>query len=209
MFVLLAVMQASYRLKGIFPSNQLFLLQLKIQTGHSQVIFDTNKGEDTATSEQFPLLCLKSRKPYKSPCPRMNKTGIYTKHTSSQPSGYVPIPNLHVRKTRHTSKSWGYEQFSKLEWVGIPEVSHSYHTDPKSRSMQFYGKLATLISFRGHATSQTNHFGFPSTVLLLARWGDLCVGAPCSACKPRLWEPQISCAWPKSPIHLLQVFPPS
>lgn len=118
MFVLLAVMQASYRLKSIFPGNQLFLLQLEIQTDHSQVILDTNKGEDTATSEQFPLLCLKSRKLYESPRPRMNKTGIYTKHTSSQPSGYVPIPNLHMRKTWDTSKSWGYEQFSSWnEWV--------------------------------------------------------------------------------------------
>lgn len=107
--------------------------------------------------------------------------------------GYIPIPNLHVRKTQDTSKSLGLWAVLKLAWMGIPQASHSSFADPKSRSMQFQGKLATLISLTGRATGQTNHFRFPSTVLLLARWGGPGVWAPRSACRSRLWEPQGLC----------------
>lgn len=106
MFMLLAVTQPSYRLKSIFPGNQLFLLQLDIQTGQPRVILITNEGEDASTSEQFPSLCFKSRKLYRSPHPRTNKKRyLYQAHKQPNLPGYVPIPNLHRRKTWDTSRA--------------------------------------------------------------------------------------------------------
>lgn len=141
-----------------------------------------------------------------SPHPKMNKKGIYTKHTSKWLSWLCTyIKSSREKDARHLQelRLWAV---LKLECIGMLQASHCSLADPKYGNMQFYGKVAMLYFLEKMWNYQSNHFRFPSTALLLARWGGPGVEAPCSVYNARLQQPQVGCVQPKSPICLLQIF---
>lgn len=159
--------------------------------------------------EQFPSLCFKSGELNRSPHPRMYKKR-YLYQARKQPAFLAMYLYQIFTWERHKIPPRAQVMSSSQAGMGgysssIPQLLLQI---PNPEACSFMANWQLFISLRGCATSQPNPFRFPSAVLLLVRWGGPSVGAPCSACRLRLWEPQGGCAWPKSPIHLMQVFPP-
>lgn len=208
--MLLAVTQPSYRLKSIFPGNQLFLLQLGIQTDQLRVILDTNEGGWRCINiwNSFHCSALKAGSSTEAHIPECTKKGIYTKHANNQPSWLC----TYTKSSHEKDKIPPRAQVMSSSQAGMGGYSSSIPQlllqIPNPEACSFMANWQLSISLRGCVTSQPNPFRFPSAVQMLARWGGRSVGAPYSAWRSRLWEPQGGCAWPKSPIHLMQVFPP-